>query len=72
MSALSDGIVTSKYDSTIVLLFDSAAIRQAYAAQQPILIYSEDKSAAFAPTSITISAFSDETIDIYYSGYLFK
>lgn len=72
MDALSDGMVSSKYDSTIVLLFDCGVIRQAYADQQPILLYSEDKGAAFAPTSITISAFSDETIDIYYSGYLFR
>lgn len=55
-----------------VLLFDTAAIRIAKETEEPLLISSLDKNAAFTPENITITARKDHTVEVNYSGYIFS
>lgn len=68
---LSNGILPVVYEKDVVLQFDTAAICHASDHAESIIIYSADKHAAFVPTSIAITAFSDHQIDLHYSGFLF-
>lgn len=55
-----------------VLLFDTAAIRQAMQSKMPLLIPSLDGKVAFTPESITITAYKDHMVDVNYRGYIFS
>jgi hypothetical protein len=54
-----------------VLLFDTAAIRRAKKDSQQLLIPSQDKQIVLSVLNIYIKAYSDSTINVSYSGYLF-
>jgi hypothetical protein len=54
-----------------VLLFDTAAIRRAKKDSQQLLIPSQDKQKVLSVLNIYIKAYSDSTINVSYSGYLF-
>lgn len=69
--SLHEGILHIPYDGSI-LLFDTAAIRQVKKKSQLLLIPSKDKQKAFSVQSITITAYSDSTINVNYSGYIFR
>ena len=69
--SLHEGILHIPYQESI-LLFDTAAIRQAKKESQLQLIPSKDKQKAFSVQSITITAYSDSTINVSYSGYIFR
>ena len=69
--SLHEGILHIPYQESI-LLFDTAAIRQAKKESQLLLIPSKDKQKAFSVQSITITAYSDSTINVNYSGYIFR
>ncbi len=69
--SLHEGILHIPYQESI-LLFDTAAIRQAKKESQLLLIPSKDKQKAFSVQSITITAYSDSTINVSYSGYIFR
>ena len=66
-----NGLLHAHYHDAI-LLFDTAAIRQAVQTEKPLLISSLDKSAAFTPENITITARKDHTVEVNYSGYIFS
>lgn len=66
-----NGLLHAHYHDAI-LLFDTAAIRQAVQAEKPLLISSLDKNAAFTPENITITARKDHTVKVNYSGYIFS
>jgi cytochrome bd-type quinol oxidase subunit 2 len=68
---LRDGILPVRYENNIILLFDTAAIRQADLHSAPMIIPSADKKSAYVPITITISSRSDKTINFDYSGFLF-
>ena len=55
-----------------VLLFDTAAIRQAMQSEMPLFIPSLDGKVAFTPENITITAYKDHMVDVNYSGYIFS
>lgn len=55
-----------------VLLFDTAAIRQAMQSEMPLLIPSLDGKVALTPEKITITAHKDHMVDVNYSGYIFS
>ena len=55
-----------------VLLFDTAAIRQAMQSKMPLLIPSLDGKVAFTPENITITAYKDHKVEVQYSGYIFS
>ena len=55
-----------------VLLFDTAAIRQAMQSEMPLFIPSLDGKVAFTPENITITAYKDHTVKVNYSGYIFS
>ena len=55
-----------------VLLFDTAAIRQAKEAEEPLLVCSLDEKVALTPENITITAHKDNTVEVNYSGYIFS
>jgi hypothetical protein len=55
-----------------VLLFDTAAIRQAKQLEKPLLIPSLDGKVAFTPENITITAYKDHKVEVQYSGYIFS
>ena len=54
-----------------ILLFDTAAIRKAKRDSQQLLIPSQDKQKVLSVLNIYIKAYSDSTINVSYSGYLF-
>ena len=54
-----------------ILLFDTAAIRKAKRDSQQLLIPSQDKQKVLSVRNIYIKAYSDSTINVSYSGYLF-
>ena len=54
-----------------VLLFDTAAIRKAQKETEWLVIPSQDQQMALSVQGITITAYSDSTINISYSGYIF-
>ena len=54
-----------------ILLFDTAAIRKAKKDSQQLLIPSQDKQKVLSVLNIYIKAYSDSTINVSYSGYLF-
>ncbi len=66
-----NGLLHAQYHDA-VLLFDTAAIRQAVQTEKPLLISSLDKNAAFTPENITITAHKDHTVEVNYSGYIFS
>jgi len=55
-----------------VLLFDTAAIRQAMLSEMPLFIPSLDGKVAFTPENITITAYKDHKVEVQYSGYIFS
>lgn len=55
-----------------VLLFDTAAIRQAMQSEMPLFIPSLDGKVAFTPENITITTYKDHMVDVNYSGYIFS
>ena len=55
-----------------VLLFDTAAIRQAMLSEMPLFIPSLDGKVAFTPTNITFTAYKDHKVEVQYSGYIFS
>ena len=69
--SLHEGVLHIPYDGSI-LLFDTAAIRHAKKESKLLLIPSKDKQKAFSVQSITITAYSDSTINVNYSGYIFR
>ncbi len=68
--SLHEGILHVPYQG-IVLLFDTAAIRKAKKDAEFLLIPSHNKQKAFSVQSISIKAYSDSTINVSYSGYMF-
>ena len=66
-----NGIMHVGYQDA-VLLFDTAAIRQAMQLKKPLLIPSLDGKVAFTPEDITITAYKDHMVDVNYSGYIFS
>ena len=66
-----NGVLYAHYHDA-VLLFDTAAIRQAVQTEKPLLISSLDKNVAFTPENITITARKDHTVEVNYSGYIFS
>ena len=55
----------------VILLFDTAAIQKAKKDSQQLLIPSQNKEKAFSVLNIYIKAYSDSTINVSYSGYIF-
>lgn len=72
MDSIRNGIlpIYNKYCET-TLLFDTAAIKYSYNHDLPMIIPSRDNKAAFVPKTITIRIYSDSTLNIDYSGYIF-
>ena len=68
--SLVNGILHVPYQDYI-LLFDTAAIRQAQQADKPLLIPSSDGKVAYSAKNIFVTAYDDNTIDVNYSGYMF-
>lgn len=68
--SLHEGVLHIPYDGSI-LLFDTAAIRKAKRDSQQLLIPSQDKQKVLSVLNIYIKAYSDSTINVSYSGYLF-
>ena len=66
-----NGIMHVGYQDA-VLLFDTAAIRQAMQLKKPLLIPSLDGKVAFTPEDITITAYKDHKVEVQYSGYIFS
>ena len=54
-----------------VLLFDSTAIRQAQKNEELLVIPSANGKVACSIQNISISTYSDSTLEIHYSGYIF-
>lgn len=54
-----------------VLLFDTTAIRQAQQNEELLVIPSANGKVACSIQNISIYAYSDRTIEIHYSGYIF-
>ena len=70
--AIRDGILPVYHEDDIVLLFDTAAIRQADLQSTPLVIPSADQKCAYVPNTITVTSHSDSTIHLDYSGFLFS
>ena len=66
-----NGILHVGYQDA-VLLFDTAAIRQAMQSKMPLLVSSLDGKVALTPENITITAYKDHMVDVNYSGYIFS
>lgn len=66
-----DGILPVKCEENIVLLFDTAVIRRADQHSAPIIIPSADQQSVFVPITITITSYTNNTINLDYSGFLF-
>lgn len=66
-----NGLLHAHYHDAI-LLFDTAAIRQAMQSEMPLFIPSLDGKVAFTPENITITAYKDHTVKVNYSGYIFS
>lgn len=68
--SLHEGIIHVPYQD-VILLFDTAVIRKAKKDAEFLLIPSHNKQNAFSVQSISIRAYSDSTINVSYSGYMF-
>ena len=68
--SLHEGIIHVPYNN-VILLFDTAAIRKAKKESELLLIPSQNRQKAFSVQSISITAYSDSTINVRYSGYMF-
>ena len=68
--SLHEGILHIPYQG-VVLLFDTAAIQKAKKDSENLLIPSQDKQKVLSVLSIYIKAYSDSTINVSYSGYMF-
>jgi hypothetical protein len=55
----------------VVLLFDTTSIQNAKRDSQQLLISSQDKQEVLSVQNIYIRAYSDSTLKVSYSGYLF-
>ena len=68
---LHEGVIHVPYEDAI-LLFDTAAIQKAQQNKELLLIPSKDKQKALSVQYICITAYSDSTINVNYSGYIFS
>lgn len=66
-----DGVLRVPYYGDAVLLFDTAAIRQAERDKGLLLVPSSDGSVAYSVQNISVTAYADRSIVIQYSGYMF-
>ena len=71
VDSIYNGILHVGYQDAI-LLFDTAAIRQAMLSEMPLLVSSLDGKVALTPENITITAYKDHMVDVNYSGYIFS
>lgn len=67
---IKNGVLHVPYKDAI-LLFDTVAIRQAQQNEELLVIPSANGKVACSIQNISIYAYSDRTIDIHYSGYIF-
>ena len=65
-----NGILHVPYNDA-VLLFDTAAIRQAQQDNLPLILLSSDGKVAYSVQNISVSAASDHSVSLSYSGYVF-
>lgn len=67
---IKNGVLHVPYKDAI-LLFDTVAIRQAQQNEELLVIPSANGKVACSIQNISIYAYSDRTIDIHYSGFIF-
>ena len=65
-----NGILHVPYEDA-VLLFDTAAIRLAEQNNELLIVPSSNGKVAYSAQNISVTAYTDRTIDIQYSGYMF-